>query len=59
MNTPTLGEARYVSNRTHTVGDSVRIPEQIESGAEPGLQFELAGPREKLFSTQRKRGRAS
>jgi 6-phosphofructokinase 1 len=54
MNTPTLGEARYVSNRTHTVGDSVRIPERIEIDAVPGLQFELAGPREKLFFDAKK-----
>ena len=49
MNTPTLGEARIASTRTHTVRDDTRIPERIETGAEPGLQFELAGPREKLF----------
>ncbi|MEI8312330.1 MAG: ATP-dependent 6-phosphofructokinase [Verrucomicrobiota bacterium] len=49
MNTPTLGEPRFASTRTHTVSDNVRIPEQIETGAEPGLQFELAGPRAKLF----------
>lgn len=49
MNTPTLGEARFASTRSHTISDDIRIPERIEIGAEPGLQFELAGPRAKLF----------
>jgi 6-phosphofructokinase 1 len=29
--------------------DSMRVPERIEVGADPGLLFELAGPRAKLF----------
>jgi len=49
MNTPTLGAPRFASTRSHTVSDDLRIPERIEVGAEPGLQFELAGPRAKLF----------
>src|ERR1051325_8593444 len=50
MNTPTLGEARLVSKASdHTVSDDIRIPEHIEVGADPGLKFELAGPRAKLF----------
>jgi 6-phosphofructokinase 1 len=49
MNTATLGEARFPSKLSHTISDEVRIPELIEIGAEPGLQFELAGPRAKLF----------
>ena len=49
MNTPTLGEPRFTSTLSHTMNDDVRIPERIETGAEPGLQFELAGPRAKLF----------
>ena len=49
MNTPTLGEPRFASTRSHTISDDLRIPERIEIGAEPGLQFELAGPRAKLF----------
>src|ERR1043166_8170830 len=49
MNTPTLGEARFASKLSHTISDDVRIPEHIEVGAEPGLQFEIAGPRKKLF----------
>ena len=49
MNTPTLGQARFASNLSYTIRDEVRIPERIEIGAEPGLQFELAGPRAKLF----------
>src|SRR4051794_29593791 len=49
MQTPTLGEARFASAKTHTISDDLRIPERIEIGAEPGLQFELAGPRAQLF----------
>ncbi len=49
MNTPSLGEPRFTSSRSHTVSDEVRIPECIEIGADPGLQFELAGPRQRLF----------
>src|SRR3954466_737584 len=49
METPTLGEARFNSNATHAMDDSIRIPENIEVGAEEGLHFELAGPRAKLF----------
>src|SRR6476469_3227310 len=49
MNTPTLGEPRFASKISHTISDEVRIPERIEIGAEPGLKFELAGPRAKLF----------
>lgn len=46
---PTLGDPRFPSTRTHPVRDDLRIPERIEIGAEPGLEFELAGPRTKLF----------
>ena len=50
METPTLGEARFVSKASnHTISDDDRIPEHIEVGADPGLLFELAGPRAKLF----------
>ena len=49
MNTHSLGEPRFASNRGHTISDDVRIPERIEIGAEPGIKFELAGPRAKLF----------
>jgi hypothetical protein len=49
METPTLGEARFASDRSHTVSDDLRISEPIEVGAEPGFEFELAGPRAKLF----------
>jgi 6-phosphofructokinase 1 len=49
MNTPALGEARFPSRLTHTIPDDLRIPERIEVGAEPGLQFELAGPRARVF----------
>lgn len=50
MNAPTLGAARFLSRAgRHAVSDDIRIPENIELGAESGLQFELAGPRAKLF----------
>jgi 6-phosphofructokinase 1 len=49
MNTPRLGEARFPCRLTHTIPDDLRIPERIEIGAEPGLQFEVAGPHAKLF----------
>lgn len=54
MQTPNLGEARFASTKSHTISDDVRIPERIEIGAEPGLQFELAGPRAKLFFDAKK-----
>ncbi|MFL6584857.1 MAG: ATP-dependent 6-phosphofructokinase [Chthoniobacterales bacterium] len=50
MNTPNLGTARFDSKASsHTISDDVRIPERIEIGEDPGLAFELAGPRAKLF----------
>src|SRR6187401_2354272 len=49
MQTPTLGEVRFPSARTHATRDDLRVPERIEIGADPGIQFELAGPRAKLF----------
>ena len=49
MNAPSLGEPRFASTKRHTISDDIRIPERIEVGAEPGLKFELAGPRAKLF----------
>jgi 6-phosphofructokinase 1 len=54
MQTPTLGEARFPSTHGYTISDSVRIPERIEVGTEPGLQFELAGARAKLFFDPKK-----
>jgi len=54
MNVPTLGEARFDSKRSHTASDEIRIPERIETGADPGLQFELAGARAKLFFDAKK-----
>ena len=48
--TPNLGPARFPSKANHfAISDAIRIPERIEIGAQPGFQFELAGPREKLF----------
>ena len=49
MNAPSLSEPRFVSTNRHTISDEIRIPERIEVGVEPGLKFELAGPRAKLF----------
>ena len=49
MNTHSLGEPRFASTLSHAISDDVRIPERIEIGAEPGITFELAGPRAKLF----------
>jgi len=49
MNTRTLGEARFPYRLRYTVPDDLLIPERIEIGVEPGLRFELAGPRAKLF----------
>jgi len=49
MNVTTLGEPRFDSHHSHTISDEIRIPEHIETGADPGIQFELAGPRKKLF----------
>lgn len=54
MNTPTLGEPRFASTLSHTINDDVRIPERIVLGAEPGWQFELAGPRSRLFFDPKK-----
>lgn len=49
MDIPKLGVARFPSPVKRAVRDEVRIPEKIEVGAVPGLQFELAGPRSNLF----------
>src|SRR4051812_44124672 len=54
MNVATLGEPRLDSVLTHTIDDSARVPERIEVGEDPGLQFELAGPRAKLFFDAKK-----
>ncbi len=49
MNIPTLGEARFPAHGELFVSDDRRIPECIESGTASGMEFELAGPRAKLF----------
>src|SRR6187551_4116529 len=50
MQTPTLGDARFPSKTSrYAISDEVRIPEHIEVGAKPGLHFEVAGPRQKIF----------
>ena len=54
MNAPTLGEPKFRSNLSHTVDEGVLIPERIEVGADPGVHFELAGPRAKLFFDPKK-----
>jgi 6-phosphofructokinase 1 len=50
MNASTLGETRFASRAgRHAVSDEIRIPENIELGVDAGLQFEVAGPRARLF----------
>jgi len=49
MKAHTLGEPRFTSHRTHLVSDDLYLPERIEIGADPGLKFEVAAPRAKLF----------
>jgi len=49
MNTPTLGLPCFPSPLALTISDDIRIPQNIEVGAEPGYLFELAGPRARLF----------
>lgn len=53
MEIPLLGEARYPSPIARTVDDTLRLPEHIvqdpRSAPTPGLSFELAGPRNRLF----------
>jgi 6-phosphofructokinase 1 len=53
-----LGEAKYNSPIRHSVSDSLRIPEHIikdpASTAKENLEFELAGPRAKLFFDPKK-----
>ena len=59
MNIHSLGEPRFASSLSHTISDDVRIPKRIEIGAEPGIKFEMAGPRAKLFFDPSERARAS
>ena len=58
MNITTLGKPRYPSPIRRTVSDTLRVPEHIvqegPSPAAPGLLFEVAGPREKLFFNPRR-----
>jgi 6-phosphofructokinase 1 len=56
MNITNLGEARYASPIGHAVSETARVPEKLVrdpamDAAESGeaLEFELAGPRAKLF----------
>lgn len=53
MNVTTLGEARFPSPISHAVSDQVRVPVHILRGLDnlpdTNLEFELAGPRAKLF----------
>jgi 6-phosphofructokinase 1 len=53
MNVTVLGEARFPSPIRRTVSDRLRIPEHISYDLSeppaPGLLFEVAGPRAKLF----------
>lgn len=58
MNITTLGEARFNSPLGRSVSDRVRIPANIvrdpDAPAREDLEFELAGPRAKLFFDPRK-----
>ncbi len=49
MKISTLGEARFPAPKDCFVSDDIRIPERIQSNLDRGIEFELAGPREKLF----------
>ncbi len=53
MNITHLGEAKFKSPIKRTISDNLRVPEHIvyhtETSAKSNLNFELAGPREKLF----------
>ena len=53
MNITHLGESTFNSPIGRTVSDKLRVPEHIiynkDSSINVGLEFELAGPREKLF----------
>ena len=49
MTIPVLGEPRFNSPKHRATSDAIRIPERIEVGSGPGLQFELAGPRAKIY----------
>lgn len=53
MDITCLGVPRYPSPLRRTVNDALRVPEhitrEVAAAAEPGLMFELAGARDKLF----------
>jgi len=53
MNITHLGEAVFNSPISRTIGDNLRVPEHIvhdvNKTTNTSLQFEMAGPREKLF----------
>ncbi len=49
MTITVLGEPRFHSPKHRATSDTIRIPERIEIGSDPGTQFELAGPRAKLY----------
>ena len=53
MNITHLGEAKFKSPFTRSISEDLRVPEQIvhniKTETDSGLQFELAGPREKIF----------
>ena len=53
MNLTSLGEPRFPSPIRRTIDDALRVPEQLvrdpQAPPESDLQFELAGPRARLF----------
>jgi 6-phosphofructokinase 1 len=58
MNITQLGESHFTSPIKRTISDNLRVPEHIvhniETLSDTGLNFELAGPREKLFFDSKK-----
>lgn len=53
MNVTHLGECRFASPRHHVVSDTDRVPEHLVRrdgiASDPGVLFEIAGPRARLF----------
>ena len=49
MDISILGTPRFDSPKHRATSDTIRIPERIEIGSDPGLLFELAGPRAKIY----------
>jgi hypothetical protein len=59
MNTPTLGEPRFASARSHTISDDLRIPERIEIAQIQDFSSSLRARAPSSSSIRNKRGRVS